>query len=86
MSYKIEITSKAIKVLKKLPKELVEELNIEIEKLKDNPYPPGYAKLKGQKKESYRIKYKDWRIIYAIEKKELIILIVNIGPRKDIYK
>lgn len=85
MNFKVEISSKAKKVLKKLPKELALALLKEIETLKDNPYPKGYKKLSGYNN-FYRIRYRDWRIIYAIDKQKIVILITNIGQRKDIYR
>lgn len=85
MSYQVEISSKAKNILKKLPKKLRTELLTEIKKLEETPYPQGYKKLAGFKN-LYRLRYQNWRIIYAIEKQRLIILVTKLGQRKDIYK
>lgn len=85
MSYQVEISSKAKNILKKLPKKLRIELLTEIKKLEETPYPQGYKKLTGFKN-LYRLRYQNWRIIYAIEKQRLIILVTKLGLRKDIYK
>lgn len=85
MKFEVEISSKAKNVLKKLPQDLRRELLTEIKKLEENPYPKGYKKLSGYTN-FYRIRYHDWRIIYAIDKQKIVILITNIGQRKDIYR
>jgi mRNA interferase RelE/StbE len=51
--------------------------------LADNPRPQGYRKLKGRK--GYRIRVGDYSIIYEIFDKVLVIEVVDLGHRKDIY-
>jgi mRNA interferase RelE/StbE len=55
-------------------------------KLADNPRPNGVEKMKGQKESYYRIPVREWRIIYTIEDDVLLVLVVQVGPRKDIYR
>ena len=55
-----------------------------ISKLADNPRPPGCEKLSGQEK--YRIRQGRYRIVYAIEDQDLIIYVVKVGHRKDMYR
>ena len=52
-------------------------------KLADNPYHPGCLKLTGQDK--YRVRQGRYRIIYAIEDNELLVYVVKVGHRKDVY-
>ena len=52
--------------------------------LADNPRPQGYKKLKGR--DGYRIRVADYRIIYEVFDSELLIDVINLGHRKDIYK
>ncbi len=56
-----------------------------LRKLDDNPRPHGTEKLTGSE-DFYRIREGDYRIIYTIKDKELIILVVKIGHRKDVYR
>jgi mRNA interferase RelE/StbE len=49
-----------------------------------NPRPFGYKKLKGE--EAYRIRVGDYRIIYEIDDGKIIVTVVSVGNRKDIYK
>ncbi len=51
--------------------------------LSENPRPIGYRKLTGRP--GYRIRIGDYRAIYNIEDKILIVFVIDIGHRKDIY-
>ena len=85
ITYKIEFTPKADRIFSKLPESLREEITLQIDELSKNPRPPGVKKLKGGKNE-YRIRIKNYRVIYSIEDSILLIIILNLGDRKDIYK
>lgn len=53
--------------------------------LQNDPRPPGVKKLLG-KDDLYRIREGDYRIIYMIQDTELVILILKIGDRKEVYR
>ncbi len=55
-----------------------------IESLADNPRPPGALKLSGL--ERYRIRQGRYRILYTIEDAVLIVYVIKIGDRKDVYR
>jgi len=55
-----------------------------ISKLADNLRPPGCEKLSGQEK--YRIRQGRHRIVYSIEDQDLIVYVVKVGHRKDVYR
>ena len=83
--YKIKVSSTAEKRLKKIPKKDMPRLVAAIQSLSYDPYPEGCRKLMGEKA-TYRIRQGHYRIIYEVKNKELIILILKLGHRKDIYK
>ncbi len=83
MPYQIQIRKSAQKQLDKLPDEVADILLDAIEALADNPRPHGYIKLKGS--DGYRIRKGDYRIIYDIYDKLLVIDVIAIGDRKEIY-
>lgn len=84
--YEILFDKKYIKELRNIPKKFQEIIKEKVESLADNPRPEGYIKLKGSKRDPiYRIRFGDYRIIYAIKDDKLIVLIIEIGNRKDIY-
>ena len=85
MIYQIEITSTAKRDLSKLPKNFLKQIDRKILALAENPYPPDVKKIKGHLN-LYRIRSGDYRLIYQINKNILIVIIVRVRHRKDIYK
>jgi mRNA interferase RelE/StbE len=83
-SYKVLIKPSAAKELETLPRKDRRRITTKIQSLADNPRPPGCQKLSGQEK--YRVRQGNYRIVYEIQDKELIVLVVKVGDRKDIYK
>ena len=81
--YQIRITRTAQKQLDKLPGSIAGLLFETIQSLAVNPRPHGYKKLKGRN--GYRIRKGDFRIIYDVYDKILIIEVIAVGDRKDIY-
>ena len=84
-NYKIEVSSTAEKALKKIPKKDLIKIVEAIQILAINPFPEGCRKLAGEEG-TYRIRQGNYRIIYEIEGKKLIVLILKVGHRKDIYR
>lgn len=82
--YKIKIKVSAVKELNTLPKKDLQKVVTKIRSLSSNPHPAGCEKLSGEEK--YRVRQGNYRIIYTIENKQLIVIVVKIGHRKDVYK
>jgi mRNA interferase RelE/StbE len=85
VTYSIELSRGAYKALKDIPHNDVKKIREKIEKLKKEPLPHGSEKLEGNQG-LYRIRSRDYRVIYQIFSKKLIILIVKIGHRREIYR
>lgn len=83
--YQLKIKKSAEKELANLSLETILSIRDHIRLLSDNPYPPGYKKLKGFKN-LYRIRSGTYRIIYSLQHNVLVIEIVKIAHRKDVYK
>lgn len=83
-SYSIEIKKSATKELSKLPKNDLKRIVENIQELSENPRPDGCKKLSGDEK--YRIRIGNYRVLYSIEDEILVIYVVKVGHRKDIYK
>jgi mRNA interferase RelE/StbE len=83
--YTIIIKKSAEKEIANLPLLIVEKLYKEFIVLSKTPRPDGVKKLSGFKN-LYRIRINDYRVIYSIEDNVLIIHILKVGHRKDIYK
>lgn len=84
-SYKIEWKQTAVKELKQLPKEIIPKILAVAQKLSSNPLPPQTTKLVGTQN-SFRIRAGDYRIIYNIFSKTLIIEVIRVKHRKEVYK
>lgn len=84
MTYTILIERYALKQIMKLDKKDIPLIKTAIASLANNPRPHGYKKLKGE--EAYRIRVGDYRIIYEIDDGRIIVSVVSVGHRKDIYK
>jgi len=82
--YRIAFKPAARRQLQKLPREAQRRIVACIEKLADDPYPPGAKKLKS-KVALFRVRDGTYRIIYTVRKGELLVLIVRIGDRRDVY-
>jgi len=85
VAYTVEFAPAADRQLKALPKPIQTQIIRRIEKLESNPRPPGCEKLKGAD-DLYRIRFGDYRIIYTINDKDLLVLVVKIADRIDVYR
>lgn len=82
--YTIVLTKKAKKQLDRLSDDIADPIIESIQNLEKNPRPIGYIKLKGR--EGYRIRTGNYRIIYTILDSKLIVEIIALGHRRDIYE
>ena len=83
-SFEIIVRQSVAKDLRQIPKKDVARILKRIEALRTEPRPLGVEKLSGQEK--YRIRQGVYRILYEIKNKELIIVVVKIGHRRDVYR
>jgi mRNA interferase RelE/StbE len=86
VKYEVDITESAEKFLEKIPKKDRYKIIEKIDCLSEEPLPSGSIKLQGQKVSMYRIRSGDYRVVYTIKKDVLIVLVVEIGHRKDVYR
>lgn len=83
--FSIKWKSSAKKELKKIDRTEISKILSEIEKLSKEPYPTNHKKLLGTEY-IYRIKIGNYRVIYSIENDELIIEIIRVRHRKEVYR
>ena len=81
--YTAVLSKKAQKQLDKLPDTIAEPIFDAILELEENPRPAGIKKLKGR--DGYRIRIGNYRVIYEIFDSELIVDVIALGHRKNIY-
>lgn len=83
-SYRVLIKRSAAKELEAVPLKDRRRLVARIERLAANPRPVGAQKLSGEEK--YRLRQGDYRILYEIVDDDLIITVVRVGHRRDVYR
>ena len=83
-SYELVFRKSVAKDLRVFPKQDVKRIMQRIRVLADDPRPSACEKLSGQ--ERYRIRQGVYRIIYEIEDSRLVVLIVKVGHRRDVYR
>ncbi|MFH1672122.1 MAG: type II toxin-antitoxin system RelE/ParE family toxin [Pseudomonadota bacterium] len=84
MKYKLLIERAAQKELSKIPHREQDRIITAIQNLTDNPRPSNVKKLIGR--DAWRMRIGNYRVIYEIHNDTLIVLVVHIGHRKDIYR
>jgi mRNA interferase RelE/StbE len=87
-SYTLEFTPAALRELEKLDPNVRRKIFSDIEKLQENPRPYGVEKMETKEK-LYRVYVgpgKNYRTIYQIRDAALLVLVVKVGDRKQVYR
>ncbi len=82
--YKVVVRTSVFQDLKDIPRRDVRRILAAIESLADDPRPPGSKKLSGQ--ERYRHRQGNYRILYEIADGKLIVCVVKVRHRRDVYR
>ena len=83
--YKVSIKRSAGKEIEAIPQKKERRRIISrIGQLANDPRPTGSKKLSGHDK--YRLRQGSYRIVYSIEDNELVVVVVKVGHRKDVYR
>ena len=84
--YTIAYTKEAAKLLQRMPRNIAQLIREKLEMIAVDPYAdlPNAKKLQGR--EGYRLRVGDWRVVYKIQNDELIIVVLKIASRGEIYK
>jgi mRNA interferase RelE/StbE len=85
MAYTVEIDTKAAREIRALPRREQGRVIARAEALAGNPRPPGCVKLAGQSG-LWRVRSGNYRIVYQIEDERLLITVVKVADRRDVYR
>ena len=87
MTYKLLFLKEAVEEFKKLDKPVQRIIKEKLELLSQNPnlLKNNIKPLNGKYKGLYRLRVGDYRIIFQVKKEEVLIIIIRIGHRRDIY-
>ena len=85
-SYAVSIKRQALKQMRRLPTRIRQQAERIIDSLEDDPTPPGSRKLAGAEN-TWRLRFAEsYRLIYEVRRAELIVLVLKVGSKGDIYK
>ena len=83
--YHVEIARDALRALAKLDKPVRRRVQAAIDALGAQPRPPGVIALQGLRG-AYRIGVGDYRVIYTVDDGWLVVLVIDLGHRREIYR
>lgn len=83
--WQVQLKRQPEKMLRRLPKTLTHRIDSALLALRDNPFPANSKALIGLDN-LYRLRVGDWRIVYTVKNKQLLILVIRIAPRGAAYK
>ncbi|MEI7775084.1 MAG: type II toxin-antitoxin system RelE/ParE family toxin [Verrucomicrobiota bacterium] len=84
-SFRIEVSRSATKDLRAIDRQWVPRIIEAMESLADDPMPVGCKKLVGSD-HTYRIRVGDYRIVYDIQNARLIVFVIRVRHRRDVYR
>lgn len=84
MGYEIEVRPAALRALKKIDRQEQPRIQGAIALLAAEPRPPGAKALRGR--DALRIRVGDYRIIYTVKDDRLLVVVVTLGHRRDVYR
>jgi mRNA interferase RelE/StbE len=85
VAHSVQLKPLALRQLEKLPRDAQKRLAAKIETLRDDPFLPGCKKMEGVP-DAWRIRVGDYRVIYQVHRGILLILVLTVGHRKDVYR
>jgi mRNA interferase RelE/StbE len=84
--YSIEYSKAARKALKSMPRNCAERILEKMEALAADPFAPNNTVRKLTNHPGYRLRVGDWRVIYLVHEQTLVIAVVRIAPRGEVYQ
>ncbi|HET7205615.1 MAG TPA: type II toxin-antitoxin system RelE/ParE family toxin [Terriglobales bacterium] len=85
MAYTIQFKPAAARQFERLPRDAQQRIATKIDGLRDQPFPAGVKKLTGLS-DAWRIRVGDYRIVYQVHRKMLLVLVLVIGHRREVYR
>jgi mRNA interferase RelE/StbE len=85
MAYAIQFKPAALRQLEKLPRDVQKRIASRVHALRNDPFPAGCKKLLGEP-DTWRVRVGDYRVIYQAHRGVLLVLVINIGHRREVYR
>ena len=84
-AYRVEVARRAVKTLRAMPRREQQRVRAAVELLASNPRPSGCVAMAGEKN-VYRVRVGDYRIVYEVFDDRLVVHVVRVGHRRDVYR
>ncbi len=84
--YEVVFTKQALRSLRRIPRNIAMLIREKLEQLAADPYAPNNNVTKLVGRPGYRLRVGDWRVIYELQDGQLILLVIKIGPRGEVYE
>jgi mRNA interferase RelE/StbE len=85
MRYIVEFTASAAREFRALDRQMQRRISGKLLELAEDPFPAGVRKFHGEE-DHWRIRVGDYRVIFRVEKRRVVIVIVRIGHRREVYR
>jgi len=85
VTYRVEVARRALKSLRALPRREQQRIRAAIDLLAEHPRPPGCVAMAGEAR-TYRVRVGDYRIVYEVFDDHLVVQVVRVGHRRDVYR
>ena len=85
MAYAVQFKPTALRQLEKLPRDVQRRISAKVEGLRDDPFQLGCKKLAGVA-DAWRVRVGDYRVVYQVHRGILLVLVVTIGHRREVYR
>jgi len=85
VAYTIQFKPLVLRQLEKLPRDMQRRILTKIDALRDHPFPAGCKKMEAVA-DAWRVRTGDYRVVYQVHRGVLLVLVLTIGHRKDVYR
>jgi len=83
--YELRITQAAARALRKAPREAALRIRRKLEELRTDPFQGSNVK-RLTAHPGYRLRVGDWRVLYLVQEEILVIQVIEIGHRREVYR
>lgn len=84
--YTVVFTKQALRVLRRLPRNVAELLRGKITEIAQALYTTHNNVTKLVGRPGYRLRVVDWRVLYELQNEQVVLLVLKIGPRSEVYE